>query len=29
MFQGLLLLIVIMTDGVEKSNCKLAVEFQS
>ena len=29
MFQGLLLVIVIMTDGVEKCNCKLAVEFQS
>ena len=29
MFQGLLLVIVIMTDGSEKCNCKLAVEFQS
>ena len=29
MFQGLLLVIVIMTDGGEKCNSKLAVEFQS
>ena len=29
MFQGLLLVIVIMTDGGEKCYCKLAVEFQS
>ena len=29
MFQGLLLVIVIMTDGGEKCTCKLAVEFQS
>ena len=29
MFHGLLLVIVIMTDGGKKCNCKLAVEFQS
>ena len=29
MFQGLLLVIAIMTDGGEKCSGKLAVEFQS